>query len=658
MKKSISFLLMTMTALSLTAADELAIAKSALRDGFWEIARMHAQLAGGEEGRLIVLESLANEGKWEEVGSELARAAYPTNENAYVYYRAAAEGRLDDALEALKQTSAQAGDAETKMLEADILVAKNDRPAAVELWREVASSSNVNERAFAVACLNLGEVAALRNAYGRTITLQLKRRVGLRLGIELLHTPDSEAEGESLIRAIAADRPEEDGAMDAFRAIAVAAAKKREWKRADKIYADLIEIWPMATKSFSVREGRGETLFRIGRHEDALAYFEAAEKLAGDDSQRARTVLRQADVLSDLGRGEEAMRRYRIVLEKYSATETAMLLKRLVELREREAKGRELYKAYQFEEAKKAFAEVAASDPARKARMSFLEVLCLYGLGKDDTALAKAWDIAETCEEPSVRADAMLWLAKYTYNNGEWIDSSKLFLSFAEERSTHTLAPVALLWAARATFAAGDYVQTIQIATKLVERYPNSEVVLPILLLQAEALVASARFDEAIVILDRAALTSDQSDRFRARLLRANALFAMGADNSVRYQAAVEAYQAILLDEELDADQRLAASYRLARALEKLKRYEEAIDQYYSHVVFAYDSGRRRGEQFSDDAGAMFVQAAFWLADECIRHGKDSSAIDVLNFVVNSGLPAAEQAERRKAEIGKKGFFK
>lgn len=658
MRKSISFLLMAVSALTVSAADELAIAKAALRDGFWEIARMHGALAGGDEGRLIVLESLANEGKWDEIGAELSRSAYPTNESAYVYYRAASEGRLEDALEALKRTQSQAGATETKMLEADLLLRKNDRSAAMDAWREVVAASNVSERAFAVACLNLGEIGALRKAYERTVSLPLKRQVGLRLGRELLTASDSEAEGEALIRAIAADRPEQDGAMEAFRSIAVVAAKKREWKRADKIYADLIEIWPMATKSFFVREGRGETLFRLGRHEDALACFEEAERLAGDDSQRARTILRQADVLSDLGRGAEAMQRYRTVLEKYSATETAMLLKRLVELREREANGRELYKAYQFEEAKKAFAEVAASDPARKARMSFLEVLCLYGLGKDETAVAKAWDIAETCEEPAVKADAMLWLAKYTYNSGEWIDSSKLFLSFAEERPTHALASVALLWACRATFAAGDYAQTIQVATRLVERYPNSSVVLPVLLLQAEALVASARFDEAIVILDRAALTSDQSDRFRARLLRANALFAMGADNSVRYQAAVEAYQAILLDEELDADQRLAASYRLARALEKLKRYEEAIDQYYSHVVFAYDSGRRRGEQFGDDAGAMFVQAAFWLADECVRHGKDASAIDVLNFVVNSGLPAAEEAERRKAEIGKKGFFK
>lgn len=658
MKKSISFVLMTAAALMASAADESAIAKAALRDGFWEIARMHGALVGGDEGRLIVLESLANEGKWEEIGAELSRAAYPTNDNAFAYYRAASEGRLDDALAALKKTSSQAGEVETKMLEADILLRKNDRRAATELWREVVASSNVSERAFAVACLNLGEVSALRKAYERTVTLPLKRRVGLRLGREMLLSADSAAEGESLIRAIAADRPEEDGALDAFRSIAVVAAKNREWKRADKLYADLIEIWPMATKSFAVREGRGETLFRLGRHEDALSYFEAAERLALDDAQRARAVLRQADVLSDLGRGAEAMQRYRTVLEKFSATETAVLLKRLVEMREREAKGREFYKAYQFEEAKKAFAEVAAADPSRKARMAFLEVLCLYGLGKDDIALAKAWDIAETCEEPSVRADAMLWLAKYTYNNGEWNDSLKLFLSFAEDRPTHALAPVALLWACRAAFSAGDYAQTIQTATKLIERYPNSEVVSSVLLLQAEALVASARFDEAIVILDRASLTSDQSDRFRARLLRANALFAMGADNSVRYQAAVEAYQAILLDEDLDADQRLAASYRLARALEKLKRYEEAIDQYYSHVVFAYDNGRRRGEQFSDDAGAMFVQAAFWLADECVRHGQDASAIDVLNFVVNSGLPAAEQAERRKAEIDKKGFFK
>ena len=53
--------------LNATAADGLSIAKEALRDGLWEIARTHAGTNDAEEARLIVLESLAGEGKWDEI---------------------------------------------------------------------------------------------------------------------------------------------------------------------------------------------------------------------------------------------------------------------------------------------------------------------------------------------------------------------------------------------------------------------------------------------------------------------------------------------------------------------------------------------------------------------------------------------------------------
>ena len=45
------------------AAEELSIAKEALRDGLWEIARAHAGTSDTEEARLVVLESLAGEGE-------------------------------------------------------------------------------------------------------------------------------------------------------------------------------------------------------------------------------------------------------------------------------------------------------------------------------------------------------------------------------------------------------------------------------------------------------------------------------------------------------------------------------------------------------------------------------------------------------------------
>lgn len=658
-----TFVSLILSAFALSAfagqPSDLDVARAALRDGLWQVARLHAAAAGGDEARLVILESYASEGRWDDVKAELATAAVPTNSAAFAYYQAVVDNRLAAAAECLKASGSQAGLAEAKMLEADLCLKRADLPAAKACWAEVLSLTNAGERAVAIASINLGDETAMRNAYRRTVSVPLKRRIALRLGMSLVCRKESEAEGTRLIRAVVADAPDAEGACDAFVALANAAARAGRWKEAVKTYADAVEIWPTAFKRLDVQEGRGEALLKLGRFEEAFQAFVAAEALAEADSARARTILRQGDALSELGRGAEAMGRYRTVLEKYPETETAVALKRLIGLRERETRGRDFYKAYQFEEARKTFAEVAAADPSRKARMDFFEVLCLYGLGRDDEASGKARVLAETSVEPFVRAEAVLWLAKFTYNRCEWKESVSLFRTYADLKSTATFAPVALLWAARAAFADNDFAQSIQIATQLAERYPESAAVAPALLVQAEALVEQARFDEAVLVLDRATAASgtERADRLKARLLKADALFATGVDNPARYQAALEAYRAVLFGEELDADLRLSVAFKIGRTLEKLKRTDEAIDQYYTQVVLAYRDGRQRGERFGDKARAVFSRAAFILAEGFEDRGRDYQAVGILKLVVESGVPAAEEAEKRISRIYKKGLF-
>ena len=638
---------------------DLEVARAALRDGLWSVARSHAEAAGGDDARLVILESYASEERWDDVKRELAKAAVPTNSAAYAYYQAVVDGRLAEAAEHLSAAGSQAGLAAAKMLAADLYVKRADLPAAKACWSEVLALTNAGERALALASVNLGDVAAMRTAYARTLSVPLKRRVGLRLGMALLMHQETEAEGAKLIRAIVSDTPDVDGGCDAFVALAQTAARASRWKEAVKTYADAIEIWPFAPKRPDIQEGRGEALLKLGRYEEAFEAYVAAESLATADSARARIILRQGDALSELGRGAEAMARYRTVLEKYPETETAVALKRLIGLRERETRGRDLYKAYQFEEARKTFAEVAEADPSRKARMEFLEVLCLYGLGRDAEASGKARALSETSVEPAVRAEAVLWLAKFTYNRCEWKESVSLFLAYADLRASASLAPVALLWAARACFADNDFAQAIQIVTRLAERYPESSAVPPALLVQAEALIERARYDEAVLVLDRATAATDaeRADRLKARLLKADALFATGTDNPARYQAALEAYRAVQFGEELDADLRLSVAFKIGRTLEKLKRTDEATEQYYTQVVLAYRDGRERGERFGDKARAVFSRAAFLLADAFADGGRDYQAVGILKLVVESGVPAAEEAEKRISRIYKKGLF-
>ena len=86
-----------------SAAGELEVAKNALRDGLWDVARTHAQRATGNEAKEIVLEAYTKENRWEDILKSLASWNEPKGES-FDYFRALAlleSGRAQDALKVL-----------------------------------------------------------------------------------------------------------------------------------------------------------------------------------------------------------------------------------------------------------------------------------------------------------------------------------------------------------------------------------------------------------------------------------------------------------------------------------------------------------------------------------------------------------------------------
>lgn len=538
MKRRMFFVILLATAVPAAnaATNDLHVAREALRDGLWEIARAHAEKSAGDEARLVILESYASENNWDAVAGKLKQWGQTVSSPMFGYYRSVIAGEFDRAAEFLRKSGTLAGKSAAKMLEADLFVRKGDMKSARTLWRAVVAMTNVCERAFAVASVNLGDIASLRKAYDSVLSLDIRRMVGLKLGRELVAKADTSKEGENLIRRIVKDCPDAAGACDAFIALAASAASAGRWQQAADDYRDAVEIWPEAARRFDLQFGRGEAYSALGRHDEALKTFTAAEESAADDESRALAVLKQGDELARLGNGEQSMSRYRTVLGKYPDTGTAKKLKRIVEIRELESKGRDLYRDFRFEEARKVFSDVSAADSSRRERMAYFDVLCLYGMGKDDEALDKARKLADGCPDEKVRADATLWLAKFTYNRREWKESAALFVSFAEKSPEHPFAPEALLWATRAAFADNDFARAIKFATSVAERYPGTRAAASALLVQSESLMELARYDESVLVLERIALDehAGKADRIRARLLKADALFAMGADNPAR----------------------------------------------------------------------------------------------------------------------------
>ena len=671
-------------------AAEIDVAKAALRDGLFEVARRHADVSQDDEARLVILESHAREGHWDAVLAALDNWGNPEG-NVYAYYRIAAyvkTGKFDSARRLLAASdftgssfaagaallaaetalasanSAQAlrllsGDASVsaKMIAARAQEQAGNRQAAERFWREVLQMTNVDERAVSVAAANLGDAKALRTSYEQAVSPSVRRFAGLRLGVQLIKAEATFAEGAKLIETIARDVPDSDGAKDAFLLLAEARLDRGEVALAAAAFAEALEMWSEARKDAAVQESRGWALAEIGRREEAREAFRATLAVAVDDEGRARALVKLGDLSAEDGELDESLRLYREVAEKYPETAAGKRVGAIVRLRELERRGRTLFSEYRFDEAMKAFAEVAAADAVRAPRMRYLMMMCLYGQGYDEEAEAKAAALARTERDVGVRVDATLWLAKFAFNRRRWREAGQLFTTVTELAPNAPIADEASLWAARAAFAANDFARAIQLVTDFVSRRGDSPLRAAALLVQSEALIELARFDEAVLVLEQVAGSAGAVERLRAQLLRADAFFAMGADNPARYRSALEAYRALLLGEALSPSERIVVSFKVARTLEKLKRLDEAIDQYYVRVVLAYRDGRTEGIRYDEEARTAFARAAFRLSEEYESRGRSFQAVKILELVVTSDVAAADEAARRIQRINRKGRF-
>ena len=695
-------------------AGELDVAKEALRDGLWDVARTHAlKVADGAKkpaaadkntvadgdvaaAREVIAESYAREAKWKELIDTVAKWGNP-DDDALVYYRALAlvetgksaqagflvsgrkfakpafsrlgtrllariamaEKGAAEALKVVKSAKDEPADEDSEMFAAGLMSAAGDRAGAEEIWRDVVSrGTNAGERAFAVASVNLGDEKLLREAFARSVAADTRRLAGYGLGRALIAATNTLDEGAAHVRALVREAPDAPGAREALAQVAEAYLAHSRPTNAVAVYRETFETWPDAAKSYALQDGLGWALESLGRHSEALESFARAEETATTDAERAKAIVKQGDVLAAAGKSDEALVKYRSVISKFPGTAPAESIKDIVRLRDLEDKGRELYGSYRFAEAHEAFRQVAENDESRRPLMMYFEAMCLYGQGLDDDAESAMQSLTSDASGQAVRSMATLWLAKHAYNRRAWGKSQRLFEGFADMAPDSPDAPEALVWAARAAFAENDYDAAIRDATRLAEKYPKSASSMRGLLVQGEALMELARFDEAVLVLERVALADGVAveDKFRARLLGADALFAMGADNPVRYQEALEKYREMRVGE-ITPSQSLSVSYKIAKTLEKLKRTDEAIDRYYTDVVLAYREARGHGVRFDDEARAAFSRAAFRLADEHESRGKDYQAVHILELVVVSDVPAAKEASERIKRIKRKGNF-
>lgn len=415
-----------------------------------------------------------------------------------------------------------------------------------------------------------------------------------------------------------------------------------------------------------------EALLRAGHAERGMSLLRALADAPGGVAVEA--ALRIAALDASRGHFEQAVAGYGAVLGATGARAPTAEQR----VRALSGRGRALYRAYRFREASDDFAEVAKLQPGRRDEMGFLSALCLYGDGRDREAQDAARALLAVASDGPLKCDLQFWLAKFEAGRRAWAAAIAGFeASATNAHATATRRLDALVRAARCATALPDFPKVVELTGRVVAAAAPADTaakatdetpfVAEALVLQGEALKELARFDEAVLVFERAGrMPVSDALRARAETSRADCLFAMGANDAKCYRAALESYRALQRGEKLTPSARLALAFKVARTYEKLRRFDEAAETYYTQVVLAYWNGVRpdgdgdaaRRVWFDGAARAFFARAAFALADYYETRGELRQAARVLDYLVATRVPSADEAKRRMARLKEKGGFR
>ncbi|MDD4101131.1 MAG: tetratricopeptide repeat protein [Kiritimatiellae bacterium] len=432
------------------------------------------------------------------------------------------------------------------------------------------------------------------------------------------------------------------------------------FKRADALLADsryseaanaYTELW----KDYPASQYAGDALFqsadcfeRAGLIEEASACYRKIFNSYPNRDLAYKALLRLAALQAGGDDIEGAIQTYTDVIEAFSQKDVqgdALM-----------GRGKARYRIYRFESAMQDFATVAETDVQRRGEARFMITLCLYGLGRDQEARASANSFLMNFPESPRLPDVVLWLGKYDYNRGQYGDARRFFLDYVTRWPDNQWADAALLWAARSAIGDNDLTGAVELVTRMARSYPQSLRMPEALLVQADALIELARFDEAVLLLEQVISQTPESEWSRMALARkGDSLFAMGADNSARYQEALEAYRQRLEQGSMTPALTLQLHFKAARCLEKLKRADESINHYYAEVIVRYQDERKRGVWYDDTGTTLFVRAVFNVADMYEAKNEPEQAVRILHRVLQMGVPGEEEARLRIERLrGKK----
>jgi len=109
----------------------------------------------------------------------------------------------------------------------------------------------------------------------------------------------------------------------------------------------------------------------------------------------------------------------------------------------------------------------------------------------------------------------------------------------------------------------------------------------------------------------------------------------------------MDSYRVVVNTGNAALDLVLQAEYKIGRCLEKLGHREDAVEHYYRRVVIRYLDESRQGVHHTEMGKTWLTRAAFSAADLLVAAGDTRAAVNILKRLVESGVPASEEAAER-----------
>jgi tol-pal system protein YbgF len=351
-----------------------------------------------------------------------------------------------------------------------------------------------------------------------------------------------------------------------------------------------------------------------------------------------RSYLQFAYLLQDKGLWSEAEQAYTDYLGAYPNAnfEADALLNR----------GLARYYLVKFEDAHEDFKGIVDryADSPLAERAYFMRGWCLYMLRREPEAIQVCNEFLKAYPETSWADDVLFWLAEFYWNKKIYDKAEERFKNITVKYPSAQLAPNAFFWAGRSAFEQKEFDRAIEFFSSVAKNYPEHDLVPEALFYEGDAFTEKGRFSAAILVFEQ--IIKDYPNSwlvYHAWGRKGDCERTEGQDNPERYQEALKSWRTIIDAQDATVELKLKTHFRIAGTYTVLGESQAALEHYLEAFYMYLDNRDKLGAS----AVNYFTRSGFLAADTYIDAGEPSQARNIYRRIIQSGVPAAEEAEKR-----------